>query len=121
MEDKKIRKKRFNFYKFTTFALVVLISLFVTYYAFGSYSNSKFNQGRLTGQNEAIDYIVNSLNTQGYVTLSINNQSFSLVPSISLQQSREQTIIEIMQYIEKEGYVTLYNNDTELVLIPYQE
>lgn len=121
MENKKIQKKKFNFYKFTTFILVILIALFGAYYMLGSYSNSKFNQGRLVGQNEAVDYIVTSLNTQGYVTLTIGNESLSLVPSTSLQQSREQTILEIMNYIKKEGYVTLYNNETELVLVPYQE
>ena len=121
MEDRKTQKKRFNFYKFTTLILIIVILLFVTYYILGSYSNTKFNQGKLAGQNEAIDYIVTSLNTQGYVSLTINNQTLTLVPSALLQDTREKTILEILDYVKKEGYVTLYNNETQLILVPYQE
>jgi hypothetical protein len=121
MENKKIVRKRFNFYKFTTFILLFAILIFSAYKSFDYYSNNKFEQGREYGQAQAADYIVKSLEEVGYVTITIGNQTINLVPAESIQLAREQTILEIMNYIKKEGFVSLYDNETEVILVPYQE
>jgi len=118
METKKVVKRKFNFYKFTTFVLVLVILIFGAYKSFDYYSNNKFEDGRVYGQTQAVDYIVNSLTEVGYVTITIDNQTINLVPA---ELAKQQTILEIMHYVEKEGFVSLYNNDTQVILVPYQE
>lgn len=113
-------KKSRNFYKLTTYLLLIVIIVVVTYYTFGVYSTTKFNEGVIYGQQLTGNYAVQTLNENGYLPLTLGNQTIALVPSQMLQVAKEETILEILSYVEENGYVSLFINETEVILVPYQ-
>jgi hypothetical protein len=120
MDKKKL--KNMNYYKIATYVLLIIIVLIGAFYLLNYYSNVKMTQGAIYGQQTVSNAIFNELNEKGYVTFNLGeNESLTLVPSIYVQNAKEQTILEIMDLIEKDGSVTLYNNDTELILVPYTQ
>ncbi|MDA3855255.1 MAG: hypothetical protein PF569_03280 [Candidatus Woesearchaeota archaeon] len=113
-------KKSKNFYKFTTYVLLIVIVVAIAFYSFGVHSTTKFNEGVIYGQQLTSDYAVQTLNQNGYLPLTLGNQTIALVPSQMLQVAKEETILEILTYVQENGYVSLFINETEVVLVPYQ-
>lgn len=111
-----------NLYKIATFVLLGLIVISVAFYFFVEYSNSKYTKGVLDGQENAVDIILKSIAKDGSININLpNNKSIILVPAQTVDYAKKATILQIMNTVSKDGYVSLYNNETELVLVPYQK
>lgn len=112
-------KNNRNFYKLTTYLLLTIIIIVFAFFAFNNYTLNKFNEGVVYGQQLTSNFVLQSLDTDGYVPLTLGNQTIALIPSQMLQVTKEQTILEIMAQVQDNGYVTLYSNSTEITLVPY--
>ena len=117
--EKKVSKE-VNYYKYATFALLVIIVVFGLFYAFGAYRESVYNKGFASGQMSAVGLMIDGINRDGAISFTDGNATLTLVPSAQLQKVREGTILEIMNFVDKEGYVSLYNNETEVILMKYE-
>jgi hypothetical protein len=114
-------KQNNDIYKYITFTLVALIIIAGLFYAFTSYSSYRFTQGAIYGQQVTLQATLNSIEQNGYLSITNNNQTLNLVPAESIELAKKQTIIEIMELVKENGYVNLYNNETEIILIEHKE
>lgn len=122
METKKQKTKNLNYYKIATYSLLTVVILISAFFLLNYYGNAKINQGAILAQQAIGNTIFAELNEKGYITFNLGeNESLTLVPSAYVQKAREETIIEIMDLVKKEGSITLYNNETQLILIPYEQ
>lgn len=118
----KKTSKEINYYKISTYTLLLLILLFGLYMVFNYYSSSQYNKGYLAGQQFVFTGIAQNVEDVGYVSFGQNNQTnYTLVPVELLQTQKEQVILEIMNLVSEQGYVALYNNDTQMILIENYE
>lgn len=117
----KKQEKNLNYYKISTFVLGGIILLFGVIFLLNIYSNAQLEKGYIQGQQSVFNGILANIEAEGYVSFGEGNTSITLVPAQMLQMQREQTILEIMKQIEEQGSVQLFNNETELILVPYQK
>lgn len=114
----KKESKKVNYYKYVTFVFIGLLLIFGLIYVFGAYRDSVYNEGFKNGQANTIGFVIDRVTTDGSVSFANEqNASLTLVPVQHLSLVREQTILEIMNYVETEGSVSLYNNETEMLLV----
>ncbi len=108
-----------NYYKISTFVLTGIIIVAGLIAGFLLYGNSKLNQGKQL----AFSSIYETLNRTGNVMLTDGNITIVLVPIQALDLAKQQTILEIIDTVQKQGYITLFSNVsgnlTEIVLLPY--
>lgn len=117
----KKESKNLNYYKIATFVLVGIILLFGAIFLLNWYGSNNFQNGYFMGQQSVFSGMLANLEKDGYVSFGEGNMSITLVPAQMLQTQKEQTILEIMKQVETQGSVQLFNNQTELILVPYQE
>lgn len=114
-------KKELNYYKIATFVLGGIILLFGVIFLLNWYGAANYQSGYVVGQQAVFNGILANLEKEGYVSFGEGNTSITLVPAQMLQSQREQTILEIMKQVKEQGSVQLFNNESEVILVPYQE
>lgn len=75
----------------------------------------------LIEQNVVISSLISSVLNEGKVDLITQQGNITLVPSILLDRTKEDTILEILGIVREKGYVSLYDNESQITLIPYVE
>ncbi|MFW6285715.1 MAG: hypothetical protein ACOC16_00930 [Nanoarchaeota archaeon] len=124
----KIKKQRtknqkteeINYYKITTFILVFFLVILCGYIFYSINIQNIATKNQEYGRQQTLNNIIANIEQNQQVTIHYNqNDSVTLIPISLAYQVREDTILEIIDYIEKEGVVSLYNNETKFTLIPY--
>lgn len=110
-----------NYYKIGFFVFLGLILLSLLFLGGTYFANTQYERGVVDGQVSAIQVMYNNIASNGYVTLTIDNQNLTLVPAESVGLAQENVITAILESVQTRGYVTIYNNQSQVVLVPQEE
>ena len=119
--ENKSKKKNVNYYKISTLVLVAVLVIVGGYFLYMSHVQNVASKNQALGQQQAADLILRNVAQKGQFTFQLTeNKTLTLVTLNDARKVRENTILEIFNYVEEEGSVTLYNNETQMTLVPYQ-
>lgn len=113
-------KSQRNNYKIGFAVLLCVVVVGCLFLGFNYSTNKAFEKGVLEGENLVIEKIIYDINQDGQVKfVNDKGEELSLVPVNVAIKVRENTILEIIDLVNKEGFVNLYTNESQLVLVPY--
>ncbi|MCA9497456.1 MAG: hypothetical protein KC589_11035 [Nanoarchaeota archaeon] len=75
----------------------------------------------LVEQNVVVASLISSVINTGKVDLVTNEGNITLVPSVYMEQIKQNTILEILGIVRDKGFVSLYDNVSQVTLVPYVE
>lgn len=115
-QDTNIKKTK-NIYKTLFLTTIFIIIILLLVFSFNYYSNKKFKQG----MQFTIYSIFEILEKEGKVSINLENKTATLVSEVMLSSIVDELVNQIIETVETQGYVSIYNNETQLMLVPYQQ
>lgn len=117
--NKKIVDKKPNYYKYSTFVLLGLIIISLMFFGLVKMNQNTYIKGVEFGQLNAVNIIVNEVNSKGSISINTSDSILTLVDSNLIDLAKEETLLEIVQEIKTNGAVSIYNQEEDLILIEY--
>ena len=109
--------EKVNYYKYSTYALILVLILGGILYSHISIKNQAYERGIMFGQENAVTIILNEISSEGEITIETGSGNVTLIPLVSYTNGLIDYTNSIIETAQEQGYVTLRTNEREVSLL----